>query len=116
LHGPAPLIAAARVAGRRDHRAKRWVSQEERDRYDRILAGDVALVLRLAGKLGGREVDVLLVQLDRDLALRIAEVGEREVARTVPFVGVEDHATADRAEHAVEVLQGVRDGHLSISV
>src|SRR5690606_40037073 len=76
-----------------------------------ILAGDVALVLRLAGELRGRKVDVLLIQLDRDLALRITEVSEREVARAVPSVGVEDHATADRAEHVVEVLQGVRNGH-----
>src|SRR5690606_4350167 len=106
-HRPAPLIATTRVAGRRDHRAKRRVSQEERDRYDGILADDVALVLRLAGELGGRQVDVLLIQLDRDLTLRITEVSKREVARAVPFVGVENHATADRAEHVVEVLQGV---------
>src|SRR5690606_41431222 len=54
LHGPAPLIAPARVAGRRDHRAQRWVSQEDRYRFETILVGVVALVLRLAVKLVGR--------------------------------------------------------------
>src|SRR5690606_6841611 len=83
---------------------------------DEILAGNVARLLRLAGELWGRQVDVLLVQLDRDLALRITGLGKREATRAVPFVVVGVRATADRAANAVEVLQDTRDGALHIAV
>src|SRR5690606_20172062 len=75
---PAPVSAGGRAHGRED-RPEIRVRGENGDRHLRGLAGHVSLVDRWPREFWERQVRVLLVRRDLDLALGVPQVREREI-------------------------------------
>ncbi len=107
--GLMPLEAAAlatrRRPRRRDDDVERRIAGEERDRDDRLDPLEVLRASDRAGELRSRELGELGVLLDGDLALGVAEVGERDVRRAAGIGAglVEDGRAPDVADRGFKV-------------